>query len=135
VVPAQATARFNIRFSDQYTGSTLQHWIQSVCDRHQAQVSLSFQISGEAESLSPGRETALLQKAIADVTGIQAVCTTKGATSDARFIRHYAPVVEFGLVGTTMHQVNEAVPLKDIHTLTEIYERILQTFCGAGDLQ
>lgn len=125
VIPAQASARFNIRFSDQHTGSSLESWIHNICKNSGGEFQLEFQLSGEAEFLAPNHHTDLITQIIAQVTGVQPDLNTHGGTSDARFIRHYAPVVEFGLVGRTMHQVNECVDINDLKQLTEIYRQIL----------
>jgi succinyl-diaminopimelate desuccinylase len=106
LIPEQASARFNIRFNDQHTGAALERWITQICKRYDSE----FQI---------------LAQTIAEITGVQPKLNTIGGTSDARFIRHYAPVVEFGLVGRTMHQVNECVEIRDLERLTEIYQQIL----------
>jgi succinyl-diaminopimelate desuccinylase len=125
LIPGQASARFNIRFSDQQTGAALESWIRSVCKQFGAEFQVEFQLSGEAEFLAPNQDTDLIAQIINDVTGVQPKLNTHGGTSDARFIRNYAPVIEFGLVGKTMHQVNECVDIKDLEQLTDIYQQIL----------
>jgi len=125
LIPEKASAKFNIRFNDQHSGTSLQKWIVSVCKQYAGEHDLIFQLSGEAEFLTPNRETDLIARIVHEVTGCNPDLNTHGGTSDARFIRNYAPVVEFGLVGQTMHQVNECVALQDLETLTEIYQRIL----------
>jgi succinyl-diaminopimelate desuccinylase len=128
IIPAQATARFNIRFSDFQTGSSLQAWIKEICQHHGGLHTLEFTLSGEAEYLQPEKNTELLAAAILEVTSLSPELTTAGGTSDARFIRHYAPVLEFGLVGRTMHQVNECVNCDDLITLCDIYHHFLQRY-------
>lgn len=126
LIPEQASARFNIRFNDQHTGASLEKWITQVCKQFDGEFQVEFRLSGEAEYLAPNRYTDLFAQTIAQVTGIQPALDTLGGTSDARFIRHYTPVLEFGLVGRTMHQVDECVDIKDLEQLTEIYQQILQ---------
>lgn len=125
LIPSQATARFNIRFSDQQTGQSLQSWIEETCQQYGGEYQLEFQLSGEAEFVAPNHQTHLIAQVISELTGIKPDFNTRGGTSDARFIRHYAPVVEFGLVGQTMHQPNECVNITDLEQLTEIYRQIL----------
>lgn len=128
LIPEEATARFNIRFSDQQTSHTLKKWLRELCREKAGSHFLSLSVSGEAEMLSPGEYTDLLKKAIKKNLGQSAELSTKGATSDARFIRHYAPVLELGLVGTTMHQTNECVPIQDLLALKDLYEEILESY-------
>lgn len=128
LIPEEATARFNIRFSDQQTPDSLTAWLHSRCQEKGGNHDLSISVSGEAEMLSPGNYTDLLEKAVEKTLGRSAELSTKGATSDARFIRHYAPVLELGLVGTTMHQTNECVPTKDLLDLQSLYEEILWSY-------
>ncbi len=128
VIPAQATARFNIRFNDYQTGMSLQEWIQRICEAEGGQHTLQFSLSGEAEFVAPGYYTDILSTAITETAGHHPELTTAGGTSDARFIRNYAPVLEFGLVGRTMHQVNECVPCEDLITLSNIYLKFIQIF-------
>ena len=132
VIPASATARFNIRFNIAHTGDQLSTWIREEA----AMVDLDFDgtitadihVTGEAFLTPAGPFTTLLQDCIQAETGRRPALTTGGGTSDARFIQLYAPVAEFGLVGATMHQVDERVPVSDIETLTAIYTRILARY-------
>lgn len=132
VIPASATARFNIRFNIAHTGDQLSTWIREEA----AMVDLDFDgsitadihVTGEAFLTPAGPFTTLLQDCIQAETGRRPALTTGGGTSDARFIQLYAPVAEFGLVGATMHQVDERVPVSDIETLTAIYTRILSQY-------
>lgn len=125
IIPQQAVARFNIRFSDAQTADGLQRWLHNCCQRYTQNYTLDFSISGEAEYLEPERYTKLLQDVIQEITGLNPTLTTAGGTSDARFIRHCAPVLEFGLVGQSMHQVNEHVFCIDLYKLTNIYYNFL----------
>ena len=132
VIPASATARFNIRFNIAHTGDQLSTWIREEA----AMVDLDFDgtitadihVTGEAFLTPASPFTTLLQDCIQAETGRRPALTTGGGTSDARFIQLYAPVAEFGLVGATMHQVDERVPVSDIETLTAIYTRILTRY-------
>ncbi len=129
IIPAAASARFNIRFNVAHTGAQLCDWIEEearAAEReHACAVLLDLNVMGEAFLTPPGPFTTLLQKAVEEVTGRRPALTTGGGTSDARFIKDYAPVAEFGLTGASMHKANEHVPISDIHQLSEIYERIL----------
>jgi succinyl-diaminopimelate desuccinylase len=125
LIPDQASARFNIRFNDQHTGASLERWISQICKEYDSEFQVKFELCGEAEFIAPNLYTHLLAQTIAEVTGVQPKLKTLGGTSDARFIRHYAPVLEFGLVGRTMHQVDECVEIRDLERLTEIYQQIL----------
>ncbi len=138
VIPASATASFNVRFNDRWTAESLQAEIHDRLDRA-AQLTrlrpgrpepVSFELDWR-DRPSPVFVThddkliALMRKAVSDVTGRQPELSTTGGTSDARFIKDYCPVVEFGLVGQTMHMVDEHVALADLETLTQIYQRLL----------
>ncbi|PHS25528.1 MAG: succinyl-diaminopimelate desuccinylase [Robiginitomaculum sp.] len=132
IIPAAASARFNIRFNVAHTGAQLCDWIEEearAAERvHACAVLLDLNIMGEAFLTPPGTFTTVLQNAVQDVTGRRPALTTGGGTSDARFIKDYAPVAEFGLTGASMHKANEHVPVSDIHQLSEIYERVLALY-------
>ena len=130
VIPALATAKLNIRFNDLHTGASLTARLREVLDRHAPDGKLEVSVSGEAFLTQPGAEIAALTGAIARVTGVTPEQNTGGGTSDARFIARYCPVAEFGLVGATMHKVDEAVPLADLRQLTEVYKALIGAFCG-----
>ncbi len=132
LVPASATARINIRFNDRHTGASLHAWLRAVLDAHAERYDLAVAISGEAFLTAPGPAVDRLRHAIAGVTGRQPALDTGGGTSDARFIAQYCPVAEFGLVGATMHQVNEAVPVTDLRALAAIYQAVLAAFLPAS---
>ena len=132
VIPGEATARFNIRFNTLHTGASLTAWIEEII----AQVAKDFdgeitgeiRVSGEAFLTEPGKLTHVVGQATEAVTGRVPALSTSGGTSDARFITHYANVCEFGLVGATMHQVNEHVAVSDIETLVKIYDGVLTRY-------
>lgn len=125
LVPAQARARFNIRFNDLHSATSLEAWLRAAADAEGARATWDLRHSGEAFRTEAGPLSTALVDAIEAVTGATPAFSTGGGTSDARFIRAYCPVVELGLVGTTMHQVDEAVPIEDLHTLTDIYAAFL----------
>ena len=125
VIPGTATARLNIRFNDHHTGADLTRWLHAAMAPHAPRATLDVVISGESFLTQPGAWTALLSGAVQRVTGATPRLDTGGGTSDARFIAPYCPVAEFGLVGRTMHQVNEGVPVAELRQLAEIYAAVL----------
>ena len=128
VIPGSATARLNIRFNDRHSGAGLEAWLRATLAQHAERFELQVTVSGEAFRTEPGPLVDRLAAAVAGVTGITPRLDTGGGTSDARFITHYCPVAEFGLVGATMHQANERVPVEDLRDLTRIYGAILAAF-------
>jgi succinyl-diaminopimelate desuccinylase len=132
VIPAKAEARLNIRFNPAHTGETLVRWIKEHCKAAErdfsGHVHLKTAISGEAFLTEPGPFTEVAVAAVKAVTGRTPELSTTGGTSDARFIRSMCPVIEFGLVGTTMHMVDERAPVSDIRALTAIYERLIDGY-------
>jgi succinyl-diaminopimelate desuccinylase len=132
VIPAQARARFNIRYNDCHTPDSLKTLVETrvatACgNRIKAQVTWEPSNSGVFVT-EPGPFTDMVVEAINDVTGRKPELSTSGGTSDARFITHYCPVLEFGLVGQTMHQVNERTPVSDLERLTQIYRLVLDRY-------
>jgi succinyl-diaminopimelate desuccinylase len=134
VIPETATARFNIRFNTAHTGESLSAWLRAEAAKagegFRGAIDLDIMVSGEAFFTPPGLLTDLVQDACEAVTGRRPELSTTGGTSDARFIKDHCPVCEFGLVGATMHQINERVDVADIETLTAIYERVLEGYFG-----
>ncbi|TGD43786.1 succinyl-diaminopimelate desuccinylase [Pseudotabrizicola sediminis] len=132
VIPARGSATVNIRFNDLHTGESLTRWLQdhaqAVAQETGVQIDLRVQISGESFLTPPGDFSALIAHAVQAITGRTPVASTSGGTSDARFVKNHCPVVEFGLVGKTMHQVDERVEVAQIHQLKTIYTRILQDY-------
>lgn len=132
VIPARASAKFNIRFNIAHKGEDLKRWIESeakaVALGFEGRIDLDLKVTGEAFLTRTSAFTDLLKDAVTAETGQEPAMTTGGGTSDARFIKDYAPVAEFGLVGATMHQVDERVPAGDVETLTRIYTRILSRY-------
>lgn len=132
VIPAQASAKFNIRFNDRHTLASLKEWIEtraSQAARGDATVTVEY-AQGNSESFitQPGDFVNLVIDSIRDVVGRAPALSTSGGTSDARFIKNYCPVIEFGLVGQTMHQIDERVPTEDLVTLTAIYRRLIERY-------
>jgi succinyl-diaminopimelate desuccinylase len=132
VIPARATATANIRFNDTHSGDTLSAWLRHeaevVAEATGVEIGLKISISGESFLTPPGELSALVAQAVQAETGRKPVASTSGGTSDARFVKDHCPVVEFGLVGKTMHQVDERVEVAHIHTLKAIYGRILREY-------
>ncbi|OWY00687.1 succinyl-diaminopimelate desuccinylase [Thioclava sp. F1Mire-8] len=132
VIPAKARATVNIRFNDAHTGEGLIAWAEAMAYEIAAEtgirIALNPDISGESFVTPPGPFVDLVAKSVEAETGRAPELSTSGGTSDARFVKDHCPVVEFGLVGATMHQVDERVPLDQIETLTRIYARILKDY-------
>ena len=132
VIPAEARATVNIRFNDLHSGASLGAWLNEEADEvakaHGTGISLRLQVSGESFLTPPGPLSALVAAAVAAETGVTPALSTTGGTSDARFVKDHCPVVEFGLVGRTMHQVDEYADVAHIHQLKAIYTRVLRDY-------
>ena len=132
VIPAQCRATVNIRFNDAHSGASLTDWLQEHADKvakaFDVRIDLEVVISGESFITPPGELSDLVARAVQVETNRTPVLSTSGGTSDARFVQHHCPVVEFGLVGKTMHQVDERVEIAQIHQLKSIYTRILRDY-------
>jgi succinyl-diaminopimelate desuccinylase len=128
VIPGQARAVFNIRFNDQWTSAKLTEWLKQKLDAAGGHYQLDIQVSGESFLTPPGEVSEMLTRAIGQVTGLKPDLSTTGGTSDARFIHRFCPVAEFGLVGLTMHKVDERAPVADITALTAIYRAVLELY-------
>jgi succinyl-diaminopimelate desuccinylase len=132
VIPARATARVNIRFNDTHSGDTLSSWLRHeaevVAEATGVEIGLKIAVSGESFLTPPGDLSALVADAVQAETGRKPLASTSGGTSDARFVKDHCPVIEFGLVGKTMHQVDERVDVAQIGQLKAIYGRILQDY-------
>ncbi len=135
VIPASAIARFNIRYNDLHSSQSLTKWLHEklsgALGDGSARYELDIHVTGESFLTPPGPLSELLTAAVEQVTGRTPELSTTGGTSDARFIKDYCPVAEFGLVGQTMHQVNENVACADIDTLSEIYRVALEKYFAA----
>jgi succinyl-diaminopimelate desuccinylase len=125
VIPAKGEAMFNIRFNDTYDSAALEALIRGALDAVGGGYELGFEITGESFLTPPGPLALIVKDAVEAATGLRPGYSTTGGTSDARFIHRRCPVVEFGLVGQTMHKVDEQVAVADILTLTEIYAGVL----------
>jgi succinyl-diaminopimelate desuccinylase len=132
LIPGSARAMMNIRFNDMHSGAGLEAWMRGVFDQVVQEMGGTYEfevkVSGEAFITEPGSFSALIARAVESVTGIAPELSTSGGTSDARFIRSHAPVVEFGLANTTMHKIDEHVPATDLGRLADIYETILRGY-------
>ncbi|MFN3845654.1 MAG: succinyl-diaminopimelate desuccinylase [Paracoccaceae bacterium] len=132
VIPARGTATVNIRFNDLHSGDSLTDWLQqrarAVEQETGVHMAVQVQISGESFLTPPGDFSAMVARAVQAETGRVPEYSTSGGTSDARFVKEHCPVVEFGLVGKTMHQVDERVQVAQIRQLKTIYSRILQDY-------
>jgi succinyl-diaminopimelate desuccinylase len=128
IIPASARAALNIRFNDGHSGASLTAWVRATLARYAERFDLESSISGESFVTKPGPLVDILRNAIKGATGVDPKLDTGGGTSDARFIANYCPVAEFGLVGATMHQTDERVPVAELRDLARIYRDILAAF-------
>ena len=132
VIPAECRATVNIRFNDAHASGDLISWMRAEADSISKNTKVAFemttQVAGESFLTPPGPLSDLVAAAVYAETGIKPILSTAGGTSDARFIKDHCPVVEFGLVGKTMHQVDERVELAQVHQLKGIYSRILRDY-------
>ena len=130
VIPGAAEARFNIRFNDMHTSDSLSAWIRKTLDSvaDETAYELSIRVSGESFVFAPGELSNLISDACEKVVGQRPELSTTGGTSDARFIKDFCPVAEFGLISQTMHKVDERTLVDDINKLSEIYETILRGY-------
>ena len=132
VIPGLATATFNIRFNNKHTSTSLKSKVNKVIKKisakNKSKYKIEYSVSGEAFLTNPNKTTFMIQDIIKKITKIKPKLSTTGGTSDARFIRKIAPCLEFGLVGKTMHKVDEAVSLSDLKKLTLIYSNILKNY-------
>ncbi len=132
VIPAKGRATVNIRFNDAHSGASLTDWLRDHAAAVQAEtgvlIEMRVKISGESFLTPPGAFSDLVARAVQAETGVVPSYSTSGGTSDARFVKDHCPVVEFGLVGKTMHQVDERVEVAQIHALKAIYTRVLRDY-------
>ena len=132
VIPAKTHMTANLRYNDLHTGASLTEWLTSeaerVADETGTEITMETRISGEAFLTPPGALSDLVSNAVEAETGRRPELSTTGGTSDARFVKSHCPVVEIGLVGHRMHQVDERVWMQDIHDLKRIYSRILRDY-------
>ncbi len=132
VIPATCRATVNIRFNDAHDSASLTQWLRSEADAVASQTGVSIdmtvKVSGESFLTPPGALSDLVSSVVRQETGVTPELSTSGGTSDARFVKDHCPVVEFGLVGKTMHQVDERVEVAQIEALKRIYRRILERY-------
>ncbi len=128
VIPVRAKACMNVRFNDLWTSATVERWIRDQIEPFGDGYDLAMQVSGESFLTPPSSLAVLVADAAEAVTGRRPDFTTGGGTSDARFIHRHCPVAEFGLVGQTMHKLDETVAVADLAALTEIYRQVLERF-------
>ena len=129
VIPGSANAVFNIRFNDRHSAGSLKRKLnnifRSITKKAKCKFRIQYEVSGESFLTKPNKTTYMIQNTIKKITGIKPKLSTSGGTSDARFIRNIAPCLEFGLVGKTMHKVDESISVSDLKKLTKIYQNIL----------
>ncbi len=128
VIPAGGRAVFNIRFNDTWSGETLSARLREILDGVGGQYELSLHEGSESFMTQPGPWSEVVKKAVAEITGKTPALTTSGGTSDARFIHKYCPVVEFGPINATIHQIDENAKVADLEALVEIYERVIEIY-------
>jgi succinyl-diaminopimelate desuccinylase len=128
VTPSQASAKFNVRFNDRHSGESLKKLLRERCAVVGGRFDLDMLVTGEPFVVPPGPLSRLMVEAVREVTGLTPELSTHGGTSDARFIRHYCPVIEFGGVNATSHKVDEWMALEDLQRLEEIYYRTLKRY-------
>jgi succinyl-diaminopimelate desuccinylase len=132
VIPGLANATFNIRFNNKHSSNSIKKKIdkiiKKISKKNKSKYEINYSVSGEAFLTKPNDTTFMIQDIIKKITKIKPQLSTTGGTSDARFIRKIAPCLEFGLVGRTMHKVDEAVSLSDLKKLTKIYTEVLKNY-------
>lgn len=132
VIPATCRATVNIRFNDAHNSTTIRQWLEAeaavVAAESGVDIAMTVSVSGESFVTPPGALSELVADAVEAETGLRPVASTSGGTSDARFVKDHCPVVEFGLVGATMHKVDEHVAVEHVHALKSIYARILRDY-------
>jgi succinyl-diaminopimelate desuccinylase len=132
VIPSEARARINIRFNDLQSSDGLTQWMTKTLDSIGGTYTLGIRVTGEAFLTPPGSLSDLLAQSVKARLGVEPELSTTGGTSDARFIKDYAPVAEFGLIGSTMHKVDEHVAVEDIVALSDIYEDLIGRYFAAS---
>ena len=132
IIPAIAETTFNIRFNNKHSSKSLKKRLnvvfKKITKKHKSKFKIEYKVSGEAFLTKPNKTTFMIQNIIKKITKIKPKLSTTGGTSDLRFIKAICPGLEFGLVGKTMHKIDEAVSLKDLKNLTKIYTKILQNY-------
>jgi succinyl-diaminopimelate desuccinylase len=132
VTPAQVHAAFNVRFNDEHTSESIIAWVRKTCDAVTPDYDMDVHVTGESFLTPPGPLSDILSRAIEKSTGRTPELSTTGGTSDARFIKDYCPVAEFGMSGQTMHKTDEHVSVADIKALADIYQTVLEDYFRNG---
>ncbi|MFC4350604.1 succinyl-diaminopimelate desuccinylase [Fodinicurvata halophila] len=130
VIPGAARATFNIRFNDRHSGASLESWLRATLDAMGGDYDLQIKLSGESFICPPGSFSELIADSVEREIGRRPELSTTGGTSDARFIKDHCQVAEFGLVGQTMHKIDERTPASDLESLARIYRRVLEGYFG-----
>ena len=129
VIPAKATARFNIRYNNIHSANSLKKKlngiIKNICKKNKCKVNIKYLYNGDAFLTKPNKTIYMAKQVIKKITKINPKFSTTGGTSDARFIKNISPCLEFGLVNKTMHKIDECVSISDLKKLTNIYKEIL----------
>ena len=132
IIPRIAEATFNIRFNNKHSSNSIKKRLNKtfnkICKKNKSKYKIEYRVSGEAFLTKPNKTTLMIRDIVRKITKIKPKLSTTGGTSDLRFIRKISPGLEFGLVGKTMHKVDEAVSLRDLKNLTKIYQIILQNY-------
>ncbi|MDA9698233.1 succinyl-diaminopimelate desuccinylase [Candidatus Pelagibacter sp.] len=132
IIPGSAEATFNIRFNNMHSSNSIKKRLnkifKKITKKNKTKFKIDYHVSGEAFLTKPNKTTFMIQNIIKKITKLKPKLSTTGGTSDLRFIRKISPGLEFGLVGKTMHKIDEAVSVKDLKNLTRIYENILQNY-------
>ncbi|MDC3004899.1 succinyl-diaminopimelate desuccinylase [Candidatus Pelagibacter sp.] len=132
VIPRDAYATFNIRFNDKHSSNKLKKkiniYLRKICKKHKCKFKIKYMISGESFITKPDKTTYMIKNIIKKNTKINTKLSTSGGTSDARFIKKISPCLEFGMVGASMHQVDENIKVRDLKTLTKIHKEILENY-------
>ncbi len=132
VIPGSAQASFNIRFNNKHSSFTLKKKLNSIfkaqTKKNKCRFSINYMVSGEAFLMKPNKTAFMIKNIISNITKVKTIFSTSGGTSDARFIKKISPCLEFGLVGKTMHKVDETVSISDLKKLTKIYLKILENY-------
>lgn len=132
VIPAEAHATFNVRYNDNWSRAKMETWLRAQCEAAASEVGAKYDVSfhgtGDVFLTQPGPLVDAMTTAVREVTGKVPELSTSGGTSDARFIQAHCPVIEFGLVNRTIHQIDEHCAVDDLHKLTAIYERVIEVY-------
>ncbi len=132
VIPRDAYATFNIRFNDRHSSNKLKKkiniYLRKICKKYKCKFKIEYMISGESFITKPNKTTYMIKNVIKKNTKVNTKLSTSGGTSDARFIRKISPCLEFGMVGASMHQIDENIKVRDLKTLTKIHKEILENY-------